>query len=303
MGHDRDERAGAAGGVVTPDAVALDLPVATVGTRGIAFMIDAAIVGVTLLLLNLARTGLGGDGFVDGWFGIALVLLLIFVAQFGYTATFETLWRGRTPGKAALGLRVLTVEGAPVGFRHAALRTVIAPLELTGTAGGIAVISALVSPRQQRLGDLLAGTVVVRERRVASAPTVQRFVPPAGYERYVDTLDVSAVGPREYGTIRDALRRLPELPPDAARRISEEIATAVRARVQPPPPAGIDAASYLACVAAAVQQRPSGPASGPSERGRTSEPTEADWGAARPASAPVTAPCEADVEGGFAPPS
>ncbi|MTV26835.1 RDD family protein [Nitriliruptoraceae bacterium ZYF776] len=306
-------------GVVTPDAVAIDLPVATVGTRGVAFMVDLAIVVAAILLLNLASDVFGSQGWVDGWFGIAVVLLLVFAIQFGYTTTFETLWRGRTPGKAVMGLRVLTNEGAPVGFRHAALRTVTAPIELTASLGAIAVVTALVSPRQQRLGDLLAGTTVVRERRVAGAPTAQRFDAPPGLEGYVATLDVSAVGPREYATVRDVLRRLPSLPADAARRVSEQVATALAGRVQPPPPDGIDAVRYLACIAAAVQRRSGGPAvpatdtwgavassrSGQATAPRTGPPAEAP-GAPPAEAGPPRAPSPSDrrdERGGFAPPA
>ncbi|MCA1784204.1 MAG: RDD family protein [Intrasporangiaceae bacterium] len=179
---------------VTPDAVALDLATATVGSRGIAYIIDLAVILSGLLAIALAELILGVTGFVPGWFGLALLLLFGFTLQFGYPIGFEVLMRGRTPGKAAMGLRVVTVEGLPVGVRHATIRAVIGLLELLGTFGMVAVISSLANARGQRLGDLAAGTVVLRERRSGGQPSAVTFAPPSGWETYVARLDVSGLG-------------------------------------------------------------------------------------------------------------
>jgi uncharacterized RDD family membrane protein YckC len=253
--------------VVTPEAVALDLEPATVGSRSVAIALDLLLIGTGLLLLGLAEAAFGFSGFVPDWLGIAFVLLLAFALQFGYPVGFETLWRGRTPGKAALGLRVVTVEGAPVRFRHAATRAAIGLLELTGTAGAIAVIASLSSARGQRLGDLAAGTLVIRERRSGGPPMAVAFRPPRGLEDYVRVLDVSRLDRRDYATVRDLLRR--ELPEDLRARLGEQVASGLVGRVQPPPPPGLDALTWLRCVAAAVQggEGPAGAA--PGEAGRS----------------------------------
>jgi uncharacterized RDD family membrane protein YckC len=99
-------------GVVTPEAVLLDLDTATVGSRAVAYLLDLAVLGIGYTALGIATAILGGGGFVPGWVGITLLLLLVFAWQFGYPIGFETLWRGRTPGKAAMGLRVVTTEAA-----------------------------------------------------------------------------------------------------------------------------------------------------------------------------------------------
>jgi uncharacterized RDD family membrane protein YckC len=230
----------------------------------VAIALDLVLIGTGLLLLGLAEAAFGFSGFVPDWFGIALVLLLAFALQFGYPVGFETLWRGRTPGKAALGLRVVTVEGAPVRFRHAATRAAIGLLELTGTAGAIAVIASLSSARGQRLGDLAAGTLVVRERRSSGPPRAVSFRPPPGLESYVRVLDVSRLERRDYATVRDLLRR--ELPADLRAQLGEQVAASLVGRVQPPPPPGLDALTWLRCVAAAVQGGAGAP--GPGQTGR-----------------------------------
>jgi uncharacterized RDD family membrane protein YckC len=237
--------------VVTPEAVALDLEPATVGSRSVAIALDLLLIGTGLLLLALAEAAFGVTGFVPDWLGIALVLLLGFALQFGYPVGFETLWRGRTPGKAAMGLRVVTVEGAPVRFRHAATRAAIGLLELTGTAGAIAVIASLSSPRGQRLGDLAAGTLVIRERRSGRPPRAVPFASPQGLEDYVRVLDTSRLDREDYATVRDLLRR--DLAPQLRARLAEQVAEGLVGRVQPPPPAGLDAVTWLRCVAASVQ--------------------------------------------------
>ena len=242
--------------LVTPEAVELDLEPATVGSRSVAILLDYLLIGTGLLLLAAAEAAFGFGGFVPNWLGIALLLLLVFALQFGYPTGFETLWRGRTPGKAAMGLRVVTVEGAPVRFRHAAVRAAVGLLELQATLGGIAVIASFASPRGQRLGDLAAGTLVVRERRSGGPPQAVRFDAPPGLESYVRILDVSRVDATDYTTVRDLLRR----PMDPATReaVARQVADALVGRVQPPPPAGVDAVRWLQAVAAAVQSRRGG---------------------------------------------
>jgi uncharacterized RDD family membrane protein YckC len=242
-------------GYITPDAVALDLEVATIGSRGIAYLLDLLLFALVFLVLGVVQLALAGGGWFDSGLGVAVALVLAFVWQFGYPIGFETLWRGRTLGKAAMGLRVVTVEGAPVGVRHATIRAVTAPVEVLLTTGLVASIASFVSPRAQRLGDLAAGTLVVRERGIAPEPTATTFAPPPGAAAYVAQVDVSAVGPREYALIRDTLRRQAELPPDAGWQLSLEVAEAVAPLVRPLPPAGTAPAAFLQAVAAAVQQR------------------------------------------------
>jgi uncharacterized RDD family membrane protein YckC len=244
------------GAIVTPEAVPLDLETATVGSRAVAYLLDLTIMAVGYVALGFATTALGGGGFVPGWAGIALLLLLVFALQFGYPVGFEVLWRGRTPGKAAMGLRVVTDEGAPVGLRHAAVRVTVGLFELLATLGVPAIISSLVSSRGQRLGDLAAGTIVVRERRASATTQAETFAAPMGHEALVERMDVSGLGPRDYATVRDTVRRLPSLPTrDGTRtRIAEQVADALAPRVTPAP-SGIDAETWLRCVAAALQRR------------------------------------------------
>ena len=114
-----------------------------------------------------------------------LTLVLTFLILVGYPIAMETLWNGRTLGKAAMGLRVVTQEGGPIRFRHAAIRGIFGLIEIWIFLGSIAVVAIIFSKRNQRVGDMVAGTIVLRERSVASPGVAVSFPPPPGYEAYV----------------------------------------------------------------------------------------------------------------------
>src|SRR6266540_4485051 len=129
--------------MVTPEAVALEFRTANIGSRILAYFLDQLIVtaGVFVLLFAVALTGNVAGSDLPEWTGLALVLVLLPSWFFGYFIAFETLWRGRTPGKAALGLRVVTREGAPVRFRHAAIRAALGIVEILFSFGAIAALT------------------------------------------------------------------------------------------------------------------------------------------------------------------
>ena len=287
-------------GFITPDAVALDLEVATVGSRGVAYLLDLALFLVVALILFLIQLALVGGGWFQSGLGVSIALVLAFAWQFGYPIGFETLWNGRTLGKAAVGLRVVTVEGAPVGVRHATIRAVTAPVELLLTSGLVASLSSFLSRRAQRLGDMAAGTLVVRDRRIAPEPEAADFQPPHGAGPYVAQVDVSRVDTATYGLIRATLRRRATMRAAEFDRLAAEVATAVAPRVAPQPPAGTHQTAFLQAVAAAVQQRvaarrPAGPAAAP--WARSASPPATPYGGGPPS--PPTAPGR---EGPSAPP-
>lgn len=247
-------------GLITPEAVVLGLPVASVGSRGLALVIDLLIQGTVLFVLIFAASA--AAVLEGGWVAVAVGLLVVFGVLFVYPVAFETFWRGRTPGKAVLGLRVVTVEAAPVGFRHAAIRAALGLIDFYATSGGAAVISALFTRRAQRLGDLAAGTLVIREGRRKRGVTSMRFSPPAGTEGYAQQLDASALDEDDYLAIRSVLVRAQHLPPTTAEPLARAALAALAPRVTPPPPAEMHPLATLTCLAAAYQQRHRGRARG-----------------------------------------
>jgi hypothetical protein len=169
------------------------------------------------------------------------------------------LWRGRTPGKAALGLRVVTTEGAPIRFRHALVRGVLGLVDFFVIGPEVGVLAVLLSRRDQRLGDMAAGTLVMRERSGARPTAPVAFGPPRGWEGYVYQLDVGRMSPGDYEAVRAFLLRARDLAPAARESLATRLATPVASRLAPPPPPGMAPELWLWCAAAAYQLRHGGP--------------------------------------------
>src|SRR6266545_2145575 len=164
--------------------------------------------------------------------------------------------------------------------------------------GFFVVLFILLSRDNQRLGDILAGTLVLRERSGLPAPAPVSFEVPSGLEPYAAMLDVSALRIEEYQAVRTFLLRAPSLPPAPRMSLAVQLASPLVERLRPPPPPGVPPELFLHCVAAAYQrcQRPGGPAYRAMQRPATQAP-----GLARPP-APLPAPAAARWTAAPAPP-
>lgn len=244
-------------GIVTPEAVLLEFETAGVASRTIAELLDIGVQfgGLVIVLMGVSFVAgaLGDDA--SGVLIAVVALLASFFALVGYPAVMETFWNGRTLGKAAMGLRVVTREGAPERFRHAAIRAMIGLVEIYILLGIPAVISIVTSRRDQRLGDLVAGTLVLRQRAARRAAPPVAFGVPWNWEGYVQTLDVSTITDEQYGVVRAVLLRLRELTPAARWQVSTEVATAVAGQMRIPVPVEVAPDMFLTCVATAYQRR------------------------------------------------
>lgn len=248
-------------GIVTPEAVLLEFPAAGLGSRSLAFLVDLALRGLVLWLLFLGT--MAGGLVLDETAAVVLAIAGTFAALFVYPALFETVWRGRTPGKAAFGLRVLTIEGAPVRFRHAAIRSALGIVDFLLGAGTVAVLCALATRQSQRLGDLAAGTIVVRERRVRRDARPVSFAPPPGWAPYAASLDIGRLRPDAAVLVRAFLLRVDELDRTARAPRAAELAERVAAALGVPVPPGTDPEAFLVAVTAAHQARHGGPVATP----------------------------------------
>ena len=155
--------------VETPEALELRLPLAGFGPRFLALLIDSLIQGavavVVLILLFVALFAMlpAGPGEGAFMFMVMLVLIALALVTIGYFALFETIWRGQTPGKRVTGIRVVRENGLPLRFRDALLRNLFRIVDNLPSNGLAGLISFFATRHQQRIGDLVAGTVVVRE--------------------------------------------------------------------------------------------------------------------------------------------
>ncbi|MGF1596476.1 MAG: RDD family protein [Acidimicrobiales bacterium] len=243
--------------VVTPEGVVLEFRVAGLGSRILAKGLDLVIQFVALVV-TLIVAGMAAAG--SPAVGIVVVVVSIFGVFYGYPALLEAYWDGRTVGKRVFGIRVITTEGAPVGLRHAAIRSMLATLDFwVPTPGGlIALTVALLSKRSQRLGDLAAGTIVVRDGGGGAGPVY--FPPAVGAETFARTLDTSRLDARQYTLVREFLLRCGELAPPARQEVGLLLADRVAEAVSAPRPPWLDPERYLLSVVHAHQSRSLGPA-------------------------------------------
>ncbi|MFE6852044.1 RDD family protein [Streptomyces sp. NPDC057674] len=238
--------------VVTGDAVVLGLQPARLPSRALAVLIDLVVVWAVYLLvtLGLAVATASLDEAAVTALSIASFLLILV----GAPIAVETLSHGRSLGKLACGLRVVRDDGGPIRFRHALVRGAMGVVEILMTFGVVACVASLVSERGRRLGDVFAGTLVVRERIPAARALAVPPPPPWLVGRFAG-LDLSAVPESLWLEIRQYLTRARELDPVVGRRLAERLADELVARTGTPPPPGVPADAYLAGVVAERQTR------------------------------------------------
>jgi uncharacterized RDD family membrane protein YckC len=177
-----------------------------------------------------------------------------------YPAVAEARY-GTTIGKAACGLRVVSAEGGPVTGRQGLIRATLQLIDiLIVPVGVIGVVSMLASPLDQRFGDRVAGTLVLRSRPGVDRALALAFPALPGYEGYVASLDVSAVTPAQYELLRSFLTRVGELQPAARYHLAERLARPLSAAMAHALPPGLHPELFCACVASAYQRRHGGPA-------------------------------------------
>ena len=240
-------------GIVTPEAVLLDVETAGFASRVLAGLLDLAIQGTATLLiaLLLAFTVLRDSSGAFTAFAIAT-----FATLFGYPILFETLLRGRTPGKMALGIRAVTSDGAPIRLREATLRAMGGLVDKLLPPGGVTgALFVLLTPQHQRVGDLIAGTIVIRDPdRFVVTPALWFSAPPA-LEAYAQTIDPTAITVDQYTVIRSFLTRGRVLAPAVRASIGRDLAERLAAQIRHRPPQWIRPEDFLICAMARYQRR------------------------------------------------
>lgn len=171
--------------IETPERVPLHFALASIGNRFIACAIDHAIQLLAIGLIAIASAVLASFSFIEQtvsgapkWV-IAVMIVLLFLIFAGYFAFFEWIWNGQTPGKRWLKLRVIREDGRPITFWEAAVRNLLRSLDMMPLPFySVGLISVFSTNRDQRVGDMVAGTVVVREREAEAPAFSQVFATP-----------------------------------------------------------------------------------------------------------------------------
>ncbi|MFG3049136.1 RDD family protein [Streptomyces sp. NPDC048202] len=213
--------------LVTGEAVALELRPAKLPSRALAVLIDliVAVLVYVAVVLGLAAATSSLDDAAQAALSVAVFLLVLV----GGPIAVETLSHGRSLGKLAFGLRVVRDDGGPVRFRHALVRGGVGMVEILMTFGVVACIASLVSARGRRLGDVFAGTLVVRERIPVGRAGVTPSVPPELAGRFGE-LDLSAVPDGLWLAVRQYLSRMHQLQPQISWSMASRLAADVAAR-------------------------------------------------------------------------
>ncbi|MFE0583417.1 MULTISPECIES: RDD family protein [unclassified Streptomyces] len=238
--------------LVTGDAVVLGLRPARLPSRALAILLDLAVYVTAYVLIGVGLTMATAslDPAAQAAVAVASFVLLLV----GIPIAVETLSHGRSLGKLACGLRVVRDDGGPIRFRHALVRGALGVVELLLTFGAVAAIASLVSVRGRRLGDVFAGTLVVRER-VPGARVMPVPAPPPWLAGRFTQLDLSAVPDGLWLAIRQYLTRMNQLDPHVGAAMAARLADDLVARTGAPPPAGVPAAAFLMAVVHERQSR------------------------------------------------
>jgi uncharacterized RDD family membrane protein YckC len=221
--------------ITTPEGVELSLTLAGVGSRFISATVDAAIEGLLLIagaLVVFFSNGLGGGGNV-AW---AIYAVFSFAVFWGYDVAFEVLASGRTPGKRWNGIRVVRAGGQPIGFLASATRNLLRVIDWLPSFYLVGILSVLFSSKNQRLGDIVAGTVVMRERKSIASASRSTFVRERRPAEAVAGWDVSAVTADEVATVRSFLQRRSEIDTGARGELASTMAVRLRPKVAGAPP-------------------------------------------------------------------
>ncbi|MFC9242462.1 RDD family protein [Streptomyces decoyicus] len=241
--------------LVTGEAVVLGLRPARLPSRGLAVAVDVAVawavyLGVSLLLLSATSS-------MDSAAVAAVSVATFVLVQVGIPIVIETLSHGRSLGKLVCGLRVVREDGGPIRFRHALVRGAMGAIEIVMTMGVVAAIASLVSARGRRMGDVFAGTLVIRERMPVAEAGMALPPPPPWLVAELGALDLSRVPDGWWLTVRQYLARMGQLDPQVGGSMAGRLAEDLRGFTGAPAPAGVHPVAYLAAVVGERQARES----------------------------------------------
>ena len=280
MNHTPNDESGPLHSFLSPEAVRLDLPVSGPAPRMLAYAIDFVLIGIILILLLVfvfESIPLGAR--LEHWIRaeildaarklaaakrsspqpvqipgllMAFFLLAQFLVEMGYFIFWEMVSGGRSPGKYFVQLRVVKENGAPIDIRSSVVRNVMRLVDMLPAEYLIGLLSILFSPSAQRLGDHVAGTIVVRLDRPEAAGDMPQLVDATPI--VLTREQIARLGPREVQLMRRVLRRAYQTPSTAREALLSEVAHAMRQRLDLPESPGLSALDFLRGVLAAAER-------------------------------------------------
>lgn len=249
----------------TPESVELEFTLAGIGNRAYALSIDYMVLTLiqlvlvlvwfasSLFLVDLIEGLAGSAERLQQWL-IAILLLSMFFIYVGYFVFFEVMWQGQTPGKRRVCIRVIRDDGRPCGLPQATLRALLRPVDDLLFVGAILIV---FSKREKRLGDWVAGTVIVEEERaIASAYFRVSEAAEILADELLDRADISALLPDDFAIIREYLQRRSQMTIQARAEVSRQLATQAKRRLALEDiPQKVTAETFLEAVYLAYQRQ------------------------------------------------
>lgn len=249
----------------TPELVAIEMPLAGIGSRFIALLIDTLIWGAGLILLALIlwafQPSVRAFSSLSYQWTIAVFTLAIFLLNWGYFTLFEAFWGGRTPGKRVARIRVIQRSGRAIGIFESMARNFIRYVDQIPFFYAVGVIAVFATRQHQRLGDLAAGTLVVLDREQETPLwadvrmfTASAYDSPAPMSQPHQSVSLSADGvaklaSSDLAVLESFFARRLDLPLSTRQAIAEKIGTAIQFKSGLEPPSGVSIEIFLEAVA------------------------------------------------------
>ena len=243
------------------------MPLAGIGSRFIALVIDMTLwfAGLIVLFLLFALVAPAFHAFnrLSEQWAIAVVIFLIFLFQWGYFTLFEAFWNGQTPGKKIARIRVMQRSGRPIGIIESMARNFIRFIDQIPTFYAVGMVAVFVTRHHQRLGDLAAGTIVVRDRpqesplwgesgpRTFTAASLSpQNLPPEPHMRVsLPPANIAKLTSSDLAVLENFLSRRLDMPLDTRAALAERISSALRAKSSLEIPPGISTETFLEATA------------------------------------------------------
>jgi uncharacterized RDD family membrane protein YckC len=253
--------------IETPELVAIEMPLAGIGSRFIALLIDTLIWAAGLLVLAilawLFRPAMQAFSNLSYQWTVAIVTLIMFLLNWGYFTLFEAFWSGRTPGKRVARIRVIQRSGRPIGIFESMARNFVRYVDQIPFFYAVGVITMFATRQHQRLGDLAAGTLVVRDReqetplwgetgaRTFTAPVFSPgSVPPEPHlSLSLPATGISRLSSSDLEVLEGFFSRRLDLPIPTREALAQRIVAAIQAKSGLELPPGVSAETFLEATA------------------------------------------------------
>jgi uncharacterized RDD family membrane protein YckC len=251
----------------TPELVSIEMPLAGIGSRFVAVLVDTVLwfVGLTVLfvLFALFLPAIAAFNKISYQWAVAVVIFLVFLFNWGYFTLFEAFWNGRTPGKKIAKIRVIQRSGQPIGLFESMARNFVRYVDQIPSFYAVGVITMFVTKQHQRLGDLVAGTLVVQDREDAGPLwgesgsrtfTAASFIPrvaPAEPHTHVTlpAAGIAKLSTSDLEVLEGFFARRLDMPLDVRQKFADRIAAAIGAKSGLEPPAGVSIETFLEAAA------------------------------------------------------